>query len=434
MNRFAIAVSLLCGACLPAIEGSGQPDDPGDQPQGEPTPPPVTTVEITVHGQAGPLVGVPVVFLKTDDSVVADVVTDSLGKATATMPDGGSVTVVRPGTPATGGGLPMDPNNGGATPAQVYTYVGVKPGDKLDLVTSDVSPGAPVTARVMVPATELGGPFAVITPCGSAQGAAPYIDVTLTGCGPQTDFYVVDLVEQLSFLKRSAIGATVDLSMETLQDSLSTTLSATNAPSGASVAIETRLETDLFRPVYSSGMVAQGAPDQAGADTSTTTVDLPKLASAEQHVSARIGTADGTQLVTMRAGYGQADLVIDVAPHLIKSPSAATLTTDTVTWTELGTGSPDLVFATLRDATRVRTIVAPYGGASLHVPHLPTAHDAFNAQATDTPSVSLARVASGYDGVRARVFAGPLAPLGGYATISSAVSAGVGTDNDPMKP
>ena len=226
------------------IDGSDKP--PGDDDQ-MPPPPPPSEVRIKVHDGAGPLDGVAVVFLDANDGVVADVVTDAQGSAVAKL-DTGSVTVIRPGAAA-------QPDRPGSS-ASVYTYVGVKAGDQLDLALATTRPSMPISVDVKVPLTEDNSPVQIMTPCGSGVGVPPTVTVSLDGCGSETDFYVSDLGgEPSAFLKRATIAPNIDMSTETYRGALTDTLAVSNTPSGASVTIEKRIETDLFRPVFSTGQV-----------------------------------------------------------------------------------------------------------------------------------------------------------------------------------
>jgi hypothetical protein len=410
MKRFAILVSLFASACIGEIGGVGEnpPNDPPDEP-----PPPPTEVRIAVHDPSGPVAGLAVLFQTNDDTVVSDVVTDAQGVAVATLPTG-SVTVIR------------QEQQGGS----VYTYVGVKAGDQLDLSLAALPATTPTTITVHLPEPDPDTglvPVEVRTPCGSGQGVPPDVSVTLDGtCGAMTDFYVSEIGGEYpaAFLKRAPIAPTVDLSLETYRPALTTSLSVTNAPIGASVSIEKTLETDLFRPVFSSG-------PQPVIGTSVDTI-IPDLPGVEEQLIATVSYNGAVQRVGKREPYAASPGMVDLSTAMIIGPSAPvldTLNNDTVTWTETGSGAPDLVVAVVKGTDVRRSIVAPYATASLRIPRLPVVHDTFNVQSTDSVSIALAKVSSGYDGVRAKVFAGPLAPLNGSATISVADTA-----TDPAKP
>src|SRR5687768_10093556 len=124
MQRFAILPMLFASACIGELTGGG--DDPKPEPPMPQPPEPVTDVQLKVRDGALPINGVKVIFQNADDSVIAEATTDAAGLATTKMPNGGNVTVIRTyGPDVYGQPGPID---------QVYTYVGVKPGDTIELV------------------------------------------------------------------------------------------------------------------------------------------------------------------------------------------------------------------------------------------------------------------------------------------------------------
>ena len=397
MKRIGLVLSVFASACFGEIDGGGDP--PGDD---NPPPPPPTDVQIIVHDSAGPIAGLPIVFLDANDGLAADVLTDAQGMAIAKLA-AGSVTVMRHPDA-------MQPES----PATLYTYVGVKAGDKLDLVMPAIRPSMPVTVAIKVPLTENTTPVTITTPCGSGTGVPPTVELTLDGCGTQTDFYVTDAGldgTPASFLKRATIAPMIDLSTEVYMEALTSTYSVTNAPADASVTIEKRIETDLFRPVFTTG------PIPVTLDTPIE-VTLPNLPGTEEQTYATLSYPNAAQIIGSRDPYGSGPAVIDLAAAMIVTPSSPTLAGDTVTWTEQGSGAPDIVLTQLGSANVVRYVASPYAGATVKIPHLPAAYDTYNVKTADVPTVALAKVGGGFDGVRARVFAGPLAPIGGTATVS----------------
>ncbi|HTL31781.1 MAG TPA: carboxypeptidase-like regulatory domain-containing protein [Kofleriaceae bacterium] len=409
MKRLAVLVSLLAplSGCVGEIWGTGDNPPTNDPPQDQPPPPP-TEVRIAVHDPSGPVAGVAVVFMNPDDSVVADSVTDAQGVAVATMPTG-SVTVIREDASST------DP--AGA----VYTYVGVKAGDKLDLALPALTASSPMTVTVRVPEGDPDAPLPVTvrTPCGEATGAPPEVTVTLDGrCGAMTDFYVMEIGDEYpsAFIKRAPIASTVDLSLEMYRPALTTSLSVANAPIGSTVYIEKTLETDLFRPAFSSG------PQTLSPDTLSVDTIIPDLPGVEEQLIATVSYNGSMQRVGKREPYAAAPGMVDLATAMIIGPSAPAISNDMLTWTETGSGAPDLVAGEVKGALITHRVVAPYAGATLRIPHLPASHDAFNVKADDTASIALAKISSGYDGIRAQAFNGPLAPLNGSATVSLAES------------
>jgi len=406
MKRFAILVSLVASACIGGLDGIGE-NPPGNDPPDNPPPPPPTEVRIAVHDPSGPVAGLAVVFMNADDSVAADAVTDAQGVAVATMPTG-SVSVIRDDASST-------------EPAgTVYTYVGVKAGDKLDLALPALSTTTPMTVTVRVPEGDPDAPLPVTvrTPCGEGTGAPPEVTVTLDGrCGAMTDFYVMEIGDEYpsAFIKRAPIASAVDLSLETYRPALTTSLSVTNVPIGATAYIEKTLETDLFRPVFSSGI-------QTVAEGQSVDTIIPDLPGVEEQLIATVSYNGSMQRVGKRQPYAAAPGMVDLSTAMIIGPSAPSISNDMLTWTEAGSGAPDLVVGEAKGTLIVHRVVGPYAGPSLHIPRLPASHDAFNVKADDTASIALAKVSGGYDGIRAQAFNGPLAPLNGSATVSVAES------------
>lgn len=419
MQRFAVLPLLFASACIGSITGSES--DPTEPPP-PPPPEPVTEVRITVRDGSHVKAGVKVVFQDASDNVIADTTTDASGAASAKMPDGGSVSVIREyGPNVYGEPGPID---------HVYTYVGVKPGDILDL-RGDVHDGTPYYAKVNVGLTN--GEFVgVLTGCGSGYGHAPVIDVELRNCGSETDFFVINYSGEtddqgvnsgpLYFATHANLAPEIDFSGETFRGTLTTEFSATNLPSMA-VNLQKRLASGKLT-MFDSGLVG-----------TTATTDVPELPTVDQVVSARVDDYAGhTMVISSRLAFTSAPVAIDIAANVIQTSHVPTLAGSLLAWTEEGTpGTPDLSLATITvgavDRQFSRTIAAPYTGASLRVPALPAAHDAYNVRSTDTPRIThqLVRVTGGYDGARARVFdqaQTDIAPIGGIATVTAPAIAG----------
>ncbi|MDQ3340109.1 MAG: hypothetical protein M4D80_33540 [Myxococcota bacterium] len=408
MNYPAVVLALLASACIADLTGTGDDDAPDDPPP----PPPASRVQLTVKSNGVPQAGLVVIFQRADDSLVAEVTTDAMGLASAPMPVGGNVTVIRNGQLG-----------------EAFTYVGAKAGDKLELAVA--SKGAtPTTIKVRVPEPEVeGSPVSVSTPCGSALGAAPIVELTLDGgCGPETDFYVVDiegtasddeLPRPLSVLERRAIAPEVDLSNATLRENLTSMIAATNLPGieGLAIVLEQRLETNLFRPVFASGQIA----------AETAAIDSPDLPGIDMIVAATLSFASGKQVIATGMLYTPAPPPLDIASSMIAQPKATSLGANGVTWTEESGSAPDFVFTQLATANVRRVIAAPYAGTTLRVPQLPATYAAYNITASEAPTIDhhLVKITGGYDGVRPQVFnipLGSLAPRNGKITIASASS------------
>jgi hypothetical protein len=389
--------------------------------------PPVTTVAVVVRDSTMPIADVNVIFQNADDSILSDARTGADGRAVIEMPNGGNVTVIRTFPP------PMDPETQEQKPAEITTYVGVKAGDVLELVGElDMTRGTPNAINVKVP-TIAQGTVRVTTPCGSGQGAAPTIPITVMGCpAAPIPFYVMDS-DGLTFLMRAQVSENVDLSAGSFSDSLGASLSLVNKPTDIdNVTAEKRLFADGYE-IASSG--------QKRIDQTAATIDLPDVFGVDEVlVAAYHRQTGGTQIQVTRGGYsGAGTTVLDAAaigrlPYTSKvqvSPLGISWSEDTAMMT--ATGAVDFVIATV-DVTRpdptggpydvrfVRTIVAPHGVPNLRIPQVPDA--LYNPVADDSigGSLALVSVTGGYDAARDKLFAYPsitdVAPMNGTATIS----------------
>ncbi len=377
-------------------------------------PPPPTDVQIVVRESAIPQPNVEVIFQNADGTVVADVMTDADGRATAEMPDGGNLTVIRTFPAPTPPATPL--------PAEAYTYVGVKAGDRLVLVrpTSDQAPSSAMNVLV---ADTGAGTVNISTPCGSGQGAAPTVPITVRGCQPDA-FYVT--ADQASFFAHVPYSENVDLSAMTLRESLSSTVLATSVAPNTTVTLEDRVEFNGFL-IYTSG--AQRV-DATGAN-----LDLPQIDSVEQVTVTQVTDAsNSTQAVAAHGPYTSVAPPVNASYGLIASVSAKpTFTPAAITWTEASSGTPSFVITSLavtRDGPAdpnnqyVRTIIAPYTGTSLQMPVLPGAAAIYNPAMADQVDLSLglAKVAGGYDALRATAFTVAnlldATPMGGQLTLS----------------
>ena len=377
-------------------------------------PPPPTDVQIVVRESALPQPNVEVIFQNADDTVVADVMTDADGRATAEMPDGGNLTVIRT--------FPAPAPPAAPLPAEAYTYVGVKPGDRLTLVrpTSDQAPTSAI--NVLVSDTDA-GTVTISTLCGSGQGAAPTVPITIRGCSPDA-FYVT--ANQASFFAHVPFSGSVDLSAMTLRETLSSTVLASNVAPNTTVTLEDRVEFNGFL-LYTSG--AQRV------DGTAAPLALPQVDGVEQVTVTQVTDASGsTQAVAAHGPYTSVAPPVDASFGLIASVSAKpTFTPATITWTEGNTGTPSFVISSLAvtrggpatpDNTYVRTIIAPYTGTSLRMPVLLGAAVVYNPAMADQIDLSLGlvKVAGGYDALRATAFTVAnildATPMGGQLTLS----------------
>jgi hypothetical protein len=409
--RIYIGVALLAAACTGSItSGAGGDDDDGTSP---PPPPPANTVKITVQDGNAPQPGVDVLFQGTDGSVVLETTTDATGVASAMMA-AGNVTVARTFPPSTSGGTQRDP--------EIYTYVGVAAGDNLVLGDPTDDTGVPSAINVTVP-TGAQGTVKVQSACGSGQGTAPIIPMTVGDC-PSSVLFFVDDGNQNAFVATAPYSANVDLSTDTLNGTLTTTFSSTDlTPDISSVDVEADVMTGTYE-LYSSGTKR--------VDQNPQTVNLPNLENVDELIVATISSTDGTQMIASRQTYAVTPLTIDASANLLPYVSSPSYKSTGITWTETGTGTPDFIVSTLAItpnnsvAKYTRYIIAPYASITLAVPMLAGNDVSYNPGTMDNiqGTVGLGSVTGGYAAARAFVFSTPKlvdgAPMSGTATLSYA--------------
>lgn len=400
---------VLATGCTGSIEG----DDGGG---GGDDAPPKNEVRIVVRDGFTAQAGVRVIFQNDDDTVVADMMTDATGTASAEM-SAGNVTVIR-----TYPVVSPPPPNGQRVP-EVYTYMGVKGGDLLQLANdkSDTAAGA-----IVVKVPEGGNTnFKVTTPCGSGQGTAPNVAIAVGACPAMVGFYVTD-GDNSSFFKMMPYAPAVDLSTEALLGTLTAQLSVTNVPANTQVNAEERVVTGMYT-LFSSG--------EKRVDQTPANVNLPNIMGPDEMTIARIQTQGmGTQMVASRQPYAANPSIIDATAELIPYVMGnVEYKPASVTWTEAGTGTADAVLV-MMDVTRnmpdptglgaeyMRMIIAPHSGATLRVPQLPD--PAYNPQMMDqiAGSHGLVKATGGYDAIRMSGFASSsivsAAPPNGKLTLS----------------
>ena len=397
--RLAILFLILATACTGIIDmGSGDL-------------PPATDVQVVIRDGQSPQAGVTVIFQDLYGTVLSEVTTDDRGVAALEMAEG-NVTVIRSYPTPVG----QDP-----LPTEVYTYAGVKAGDRLQLGRATSEQGNPSAVLVKVPENAR-GTIKILAPCGAGQGTGPLVAITVRDCAPEIGIYVED-GDRLSFFKRTAFSENIDVSLEPLQDALGSTVSATNILPNTTVTVEQRLGSGGF-DFYSTGAKRV---DQAPAN-----VTMPPLSGVEHLVIASISSNGRTQLVGTRKTFTQDTPIVDASVGLIAAVTELKYAQTGITWVEEGTGTPDAVIASLNvtrpdtatDREYVRMIIAPHAGAALQVPVLGGSAAIYNPTKDDQvgTALGLAKITGGYDAIRGRAFAVEslvdATPMDGQLTLS----------------
>ena len=408
--RIFFGLALVAAACTGSINSGGTSGGGGDD-DGTTPPPPTNAVQIVVKDGTAPQAGIDVLFQNSDGSVVLETTTDATGTATATM-TAGNVTVARTFPAGSAGGTQRDP--------EIYTYVGVAAGDRLVLGNPTDDTGVPAAINVTVPSGAQ-GTVNITSACGTGQGTAPLVPMTVAGCPASVMFFVVD-GNQESVVATAPYSSNVDLSTDTLEGTLSTTFSSTDlTPDMSSVNLETYV-MDGTHELYASG--------SKRVDTTPQTVNVPNLQGVDELVVATITSTDGTQMVSSRQMYAATPQTVDASANLLPYVSAPTYKSTGVTWTETGTGTADFIVSALTVTPKssvtkyTRYIIAPYATMTLAIPTLAGADAMYNPGTMDSinGTVGLGAVTGGYAAARPFAFTTPRivdgAPMGGTLTLS----------------
>lgn len=394
-------------------------------------------VSLTITQDGNPRADVAVYFLAADNALVAKVSTNAQGVASATMGLGGSVTAI-------------DSFSTKSSGRDLRTFVGVKPGDNLELQIGGTAAQSVATNFTLdLPTDAFASSYQVSTNCGdlyfstgggSGSGSGVQAAVggtsTLYGCGAMIDILVQTFDGgglPLGAIYKSGValaeGGTVDLTAEPFVTPVPTqTITWSNIPAAYT---ELYARGGLASPKgYLTDVDVNPAPVAAGATTATIT--RPTVTGGIAITRSEPGPSNsiGRQTLMDWAPQTAAPVAVDLANALLgtyttmPSVSAATRT---VTWTASAGATPDFAWATLSANRLVGasntswdwSIVVPYATTTFTLPVLPTEIAELNFVATDDVNIDdlvTAKVPGGYDAVRATILS---SSLDQYATGAS---------------
>jgi len=382
-----------------------------------------TPVTITTVRTGGvPVMGVHVYFQNADGTVVLATTTDATGTASAVMAAGGSVTAIDPYTPPPFGG----------TFDSLFTFVGVKPGDHLQLTQPPVQTAIQVT--VGAPDVTGGVSYTAYSTCNKdgqqltappppptrhpAVVAAPEsATMSLFSCGATADFLIVayDDAGQASnmiYAPNIAVsdGGTVDLTASTYTAGMTRDYTFNNVPALRSLSVEDDLVSPMGR-IYP-------ALNETPSDTinPTMTMTEPVFTGAGSLIQTSYSGAGGLdQQMLVDWGPWASTFTTDVGARALydfNAPATFDPATHTASIGEDTTAgnAPDFTAVFLSAFRGSRSwawnVIAPHA-ASVTLPALPTDVFDFNIVAGDSPSVNgwaTGKVPGGYDAVRGILF------------------------------
>lgn len=400
---------LLCAGAVLVAAGCG--DDGGSGPVdagGDRGAPGQVTVVAMVA--ATPAAGVPVYFQDYPEHVVAPVVTDAAGRATAEVATGGVVTAILPSSGAQRGGA--------ALAGQLYTFVGVEPGD--ELVAGDLfAQASGRSIDVIVPPEARSTLYRVDTTCASGTvgllepATAPVtIAVDLAGCGAVTDVAVLARAPGVDKVMSALAVPVVAGQPITLTGTWAAPYRAqvvvTGAPAGPRLSVEQVLWTARGKVAVARAEVTSSG-GRASAD-----LDLPWAPGpALQHwTMVGLPSAGGGAAVVTEWGPHDGVHTLDLGGRLLPSIAGApsySVAGRAVTWTEAGAGAAvdhaiaELLVNRPGDGQWSWLVVGPRDGTRLPLPRLPTDQHDWTPRAGDVVGVgtlTLAAHSRGYAGAR----------------------------------
>jgi hypothetical protein len=356
------------------------------------------TVEVTVFEEfeGVPLEGATVVFLEPDGSLANRVLTDALGRASAELTSGGSVTAIS-----------FDVST------RLVTIVGVEAGDHL-VIGHAPEPDPTETATLQVSFTPTAHRQHVLrTTCGTSPNATG--SVISMPMRVSCDRTPRDLVLQASgtpgvapqyAILRAESATTLAVPPTAWQAGSDGRATVRRVPSEVMQLNVGRLVRSGGRRVYASFSPVMPT---AGDDL---TVAIPNALEVGEDMIVTTelfaGTVPGTPKQTIRERRDRAEtFVVDASAHLLPWVSGLDLDlgTRTLTWTQEGPGAGD-VDAVITEIAYGRTVdnapqyyrwrvIAPTATGSVVYPDLPPALDNVEPLATDDinehPAVFLVR-------------------------------------------
>jgi hypothetical protein len=334
---------LGCGEIARPAESDGGPvvDAPGDGPS-----PRVAVTVLSSSGDGLPDPGAIVIFTDNARTLVKEGLVTAAGKAEADLPDGGTVQVLRVNR--------ISPT---ARRVEITTLDKVKPGDELTFGKSRFGPlaGDARTLGVAFPLVTGATTYVMWTPCGGKGGTASPIAVTLLGSCAPASFELLavatgDATFTPSFVRRTINPGEASVTLPTAWAPMAAFgVTMTNAPAGIrSILVQrgTLLATGTGQVATQS--VNLDAPAPGG--TATASLPYPPGVGRRAQILVQLAPSSigvGVQSLWVRSENIVAAVGIDLAQlplPLVTVPPR--ITGAQITWTQTGSGTPDVRLAT----------------------------------------------------------------------------------------
>ena len=375
---------------------------------------PPVTVNVYDPSTGAPSSGLPVAFLNADNSVVAEVTTDTSGAAAAIMAAGGSVTV----------GAAQVGSDGNGNAGQVFTWLDVSPGDVL-VANSPVAPTSAdqFTINITTAVDSNANDYFVQFYCD--DGEKFKIDVLASGTGSGTTKSTCTSAaiylfaenrngDELDFayLNGVALSDGASIAFDTLTPIAIDTFSVSGISSGNNVNVPVTLtdsSNDLDRTLTRVSL-------SAGAGNGTFQLGSAANFDYMTAVSDSYGVGDVNAIFRSPATVGSfsGDMSALEKVASMQTLPSYDVQSSTFSWTEAGSVAADAASITFDVQSSDLTtrnftwfVVGPDSSATLALPTLPTSLSSFAVLGNDTATVTSAQtvgVTGGYDIVRGTFF------------------------------
>ena len=357
---------------------------------------------------ATPIANVLVHFQNADSSLVASMMTDATGTASALMAAGGFVTAINPW--------------GATNTFEIDTYASVKPGDHL-VLHKQTATFYDVSITPLFDGTTGATNYQFYSTCSFAQGnllIAPQAiapptpsSVQMNNCGTSADTLLATTDMTSTFLdfiyapaQAVASGGSIDFTGKTYTAAPGRSLTITNNPMPtAQLQI-----TDAL--AVTGGLLLQQVVSATGSPA-TQSVNVPSIATATSIDSTSYRGAFATNGLIEWAPYSTS-YSSDLGSKLLGDFATAPLfdqPTHTIKWTAAAGVTPEFVVGAIQAHRLSNDVfwnwyVAAPSATSIAYPVLPTVPFDYNVGSADVVgvlSLSAATVPGGYDAVRSTI-------------------------------
>jgi len=306
--------------CLVSGCGKVNPAEPADAPPDADPRGPVHVTVRDVIGNGAPAPNIPVVFIDPDGTVVADIVSDADGRATANVLPGASVSAVYQQLSTTT--VVMTTN----IRYLFVSVLGVKPGDDLPIGFTDRDFTNSGTFNVTFQPFTGATTYDIFTPCGLTSSTTPNtaIPVQMQNSCKRDSFDILVVARDASNnALAGAIATNVSLSAGsaavpgTYTSTNSFAASYTDIPAGISSVSVTRVASDTLNGFSVNGTCTPAAGACSITPVQVTTISPKSVLQTSISRTVPTGMPSQSQTYIQRVGGANLNYSLDVATNLL---------------------------------------------------------------------------------------------------------------------